>query len=195
MLRHSNTSAARLAGRTPPGGLIARMRGWLAFSAALAIGRIASGQTSVPASQKRSIPPAAPAGRVEPRDQQQFLGDDADKRDGNIVLFRQGGRRRLTQLADQLRSSLDLQAFEGCGTGDHDPVLLRLIAGPTPRLWIDSTAHVEFREEQSSYRVVLGEALITRISLETPDFEEVRQFVWQYLLATRGDDSPIGDRA
>jgi hypothetical protein len=172
------------------------MRGWLAFSAALAIGRIASSPTSVPASQKRSI---RPAGHAEPRNQiaptQQLLGNDIDKRDGNIVLFRQGGRKRLAQLADQLRSSLDLQAFEGCGAGDHDPILLRLIAGSTPRLWIDSTAHVEFREEQSSYRVVLGEALITRITLETPDFEEVRQFVWQYLLATRSYDSPIGDRA
>jgi len=138
------------------GGLLARCRAWLAGAAL----NTADPMTSRDASQKRSgsVPEV-----------------------GTVVPFPLNGRGVLLQLARELGD-----AAEASVTDVDDPVLLTLARGDHQRLLIDSTAYMEIGEEPLPYRVVLGDAFTTRITLETADVAEARAFISQYLLLTRG---------
>lgn len=115
------------------------------------------------------------------------------KREDNVVDFPVANRNVLVRLAHELGACIDDSAAL-CPDDDNDPVLLLLTTGSAPRLWVDSTSHVEVCEASSVFRVVLGENLDTRVSLETREFDRVKQFIWEYLLATHGRDVEVGER-
>lgn len=75
---------------------------------------------------------------------------------------------------------------------DHSPCLFSVSDGPRPRLWIDGVSFVSLIDGGLPYRVVLGEAQIKRVILETPDLAEVTDFVSQYLILTGIDFEPCG---
>ncbi len=98
-----------------------------------------------------------------------------------VVPFPLNGRGVLLKLARELGDAAE------AGVADvDDPVLLTLARGDNQRLLIDSTAYMEIGQEPLPYRVVLGDAFTTRITLETADVTEARGFISQYLLLTRG---------
>ena len=107
-------------------------------------------------------------------------GDNA-----NVVEFPAGGRNALARLAHELGAALDDHVGGHAELKGEDRMLLTLTTTSTPRLWIDSTAHVEHFEGLQQFRVVLGEHLDARISLETRHYEKAKQFAWEYLLATQ----------
>jgi hypothetical protein len=111
-------------------------------------------------------------------------GPVARARGGNIVDFPSGNRNALAELAHDLAESLDSVEHGYRDIESQDRILLVLTKGLSPRLWIDSTAHVELCDGEGLFRVVLGESLDTRVSLETTQYDKVRQFVWDYLLAS-----------
>lgn len=94
-----------------------------------------------------------------------------------------------------LRLVRDLEYAGTAASYGDDPVLLKLAAGPEQRLLIDSTAYVDVRPDPLSYRVVLGDRLTTRITLETTDYAEARSFIAQYLVLTRERTSMTGGAA
>ena len=114
------------------------------------------------------------------------------RREDNVVDFPGPNRNVLVRLAHELGARIDDSAAL-CSDEEGDPVLLLLTTGSAPRLWVDSTSHVEVCEVRSIFRVVLGENLDTRVSLETGEFDRVKQFIWEYLLATRGRDVEVGE--
>lgn len=75
---------------------------------------------------------------------------------------------------------------------DNGPCLFSVSDGPRPRLWIDGVSFVSLTDGGLPYRVVLGEAQIKRVTLETPDLAEVTDFVAQYLILTGIDFEPCG---
>ncbi|RTL72996.1 MAG: hypothetical protein EKK41_01805 [Hyphomicrobiales bacterium] len=75
---------------------------------------------------------------------------------------------------------------------DNGPCLFSVSDGPHPRLWIDGVSFVSLTDGGLPYRVVLGEAQIKRVILETPDLAEVTDFVAQYLILTGIDFEPCG---
>ena len=115
------------------------------------------------------------------------------RRQDNVVDFPGLNRNVLVRLAHELSALVDDSAAL-CADDEGDPVLLLLTTGSDPRLWVDSTSHVAVCEVRSVFRVVLGENLDTRVSLETGEFDRVKQFIWEYLLATRGRDVEVGAR-
>lgn len=172
------------------GGLIARFRDW--FSAPGAIGSADTSRGSVGNGVGPSAPEAQAHGAAsvvarlssissEPRRSFGTSVADCDTEGGRVVPLPLNGRRLLAQLSQQLSKRF------GSSESLDDPLLLTLTTGAQPRLWIDSTAHVDVRDAQFPYRVVLGDALATRVILETSDFAEVTDFVGLYLLLTRGE--------
>ncbi|MGO4683759.1 hypothetical protein [Hyphomicrobium sp. 2TAF46] len=135
---------------------MARCRAWLAGAALNTVDRMASRD----ASQKRSagVPQLA-----------------------TVVPFPLNGRGVLLQLARELGHAAVADVDDA-----DDPVLLTLARGDRQRLLIDSTAYMEIGQEPLPYRVVLGDAFTTRITLETANVSEARAFISQYLLLTRG---------
>ncbi|WP_072389353.1 hypothetical protein [Hyphomicrobium sp. CS1BSMeth3] len=95
----------------------------------------------------------------------------------HILQFPLLPRDRLMWLARDLQQRI---------RNDQDPMLLMLGPAPLQRLHIDSTAYVDITTGCLAYRVVLGDRLSSRITLETSDFGEAHSFVTQYLLLTRG---------
>lgn len=185
MLRYAGTDAGLRTRGVAIGSLIARMREWLApklQAGDRGIGAVADEVASDACVVARI---GAPKGAFEPLHPN--ASRSSTEREGEVVRFPLDDRRLLARLAQELRSD-----FAGEDEADSDPVLLTLAAGVPVRLLIDSTSHVDVRGEHPKYRVVLGDALSTRITLETPDFDEVRLFVSQYLLVTRGHSNPAG---
>jgi hypothetical protein len=129
----------------------------------------------------RQLPPPA----TQPAGKQMRAGSgDARARADNVVDFPLGNRNTLAELAHDLAGSIDSVEHGYRDLESQDRILLVLTTGLSPRLWIDSTAHVELCDGEGLFRVVLGETLDTRVSLETTQYEKVRQFVWDYLLAS-----------
>jgi hypothetical protein len=184
MFRHAGANAAHSTRPFAAGRLIARMRDWFAASTPLASagGRVPA--PYAPRAVESVVQLAARSAKPRPEIAQPADASDVSRqmnrgRDGTVVLLPLNGRRLLAQLAQDLRADFDTAAE------DDDPLHFTLTPGPEQRLWIDSTAHVDVRDDLLPYRVVLGDALTTRIILETSDFAEVRKFVCQYLLLTR----------
>ena len=184
MFRHAGTNAAHSRRPFAAGQLIARMRDWFAASTPLASAGAGVPAPHVPGALESVVRLAGRSAKPRSEIAQQAGASDVSRqmdrgRDRTVVLLPLNGRRLLAQLAQELRADLDTAAE------DDDPLLFTLTQGPEQRLWIDSTAHVDVRDDQLPYRVVLGDVLTTRIILETSDFAEVRKFVCQYLLLTR----------
>ncbi len=115
---------------------------------------------------------------------------DAITQSDNVVAFPFGGRNALWRLANELNASV---TTNGMGNRGHaDPILLAVTYGSFPRLIIDSTSHVETSEGHSLFRVVLGSDGDARVSLETCNYDKVKQFVWEYLQATRVPGPKVG---
>lgn len=147
------------------GRLFARLRAWLAGAVHIA--------------GERAAPEVQTAGSMI----------DLTRR-AAVVPFPLSGRGVLLQLARDLDRTAGMAAADG-----EDPVLLTVESGPNQRLIIDSTAYVDVRKDPLPYRVVLGDDLATRITLETADVAEARSFISQYLMLTRGRTMIAGDVA
>ncbi len=120
------------------------------------------------------------------------LSRDVIARSDNVVAFPLGNRTALARLASELNARV-VATQSGFDTrGQADPILLAVTAGYSPRLVIDSTSHVEHAEDRSLFRVVLGGESDARVSLETSNYDKVKQFVWEYLQATRVPDPKAG---
>lgn len=144
------------------GGLLARLRTWLA-----GVPLVAAPCSGSETAGKVATPVGAPGAAVLP--------------------FPMTGRGLLLRLAQDLGHLVGKDDAEA-----GDPVLLALAPGSQQRLTIDSTAYVDVREGILPYRVVLGDEFATRITLETTDVAEVHSFISQYLLLTRGRAQVVG---
>lgn len=91
-----------------------------------------------------------------------------------VIPFPLPARAQLLKLAHEL------------GAGKNDAEGIIPLAGLQHRLHIDSTAYVDVGNDRLPFRIVLGEGLSTRITVETADFAEARSFIAQYLMLTRG---------
>lgn len=182
MLRRADAIAPQRTRRSGEAGLVARMRDW--FVASFLRGRLAAIAVRQPADVVAiaALRPAFGSGHGNhslATGHRPFMPAEANH--GAVVRLPLDERRRLVQLVRELRS-----AFEHQDPDHEDPLLCTLSAGARPRLQIDSTCHVDVRNDQPGYRVVLGEVHSTRIILETTEFDEASQFICQYLHLTRG---------
>jgi hypothetical protein len=157
---------ARQDGIGSPGsdtGFKARMRGWFSLIGAWAR---AEGSSSI----SSSVQPENDAGAT-----------------AEIIPFPASGVAKLARLADGLR-----QHLSDLGISDYEPLLLKIESGSAPRLLIDSTSHVEIQNGVKTYRVVLSDVFSTRLTLETGDASNARQFVCHYIIARQADAGARG---
>lgn len=168
------------------GSLVARMREWLAprlflsAPARLPDMAIANSGTANATTALRSLGEIRVDAGFRP----------FSPREAEILNFPLDDRSLLARLARELR--LD---FSEADEDEHDPLLLTFANGMPLRLMIDSTSYVDVRGGTQKFRVVLGDQLSTRVTLETGDFDEVRQFVGQYLHVTRARRNAPGGTA
>ncbi len=119
---------------------------------------------------------------------------DAVGRAGNVVDFPLGNRNVLARLANELNASAVATTTERNDGNQAAGALHVITLGSVPRLVIDSTSHVEHAEGQSLFRVTLGCRSDARVSLETSNYDKVKQFVCDYLEATRVPGPKAGAR-
>jgi hypothetical protein len=97
---------------------------------------------------------------------------------GSVVAFPLNAQARLNQLAQEIK-----ECFADLGVDDHSPVMLRVIGGAEPQLWIDSGSYVQFRGERGGYHIVLDDAFDMRMTFETAKIEDVSHMVRAYIVA------------
>ncbi|MDQ8728090.1 hypothetical protein [Bradyrhizobium sp. LHD-71] len=155
---------------TPIGGLVQRLRVWIAALRPGVILPEPDMSAAIRMDDRRSHAncPAAVA--------RAGSGDRLAK-GAEIVAFPRVEQARLIGLARDLKQRL----------GDREPLQLCIEGGATPRLWIDSTAYVEFRGAQIGYRAVLDSVFETRLTMETLDFDSISDFVRYYVMARLTD--------
>ncbi len=114
--------------------------------------------------------------KVIQRDPEQNLDRDMDGMlQAAILPFPIHSEALLVKLADVLRSRIADRSPE------RNPLLLLISRGPASRLWIDRTAHVEFRGDRSTYHFAVEADLETTVTLETTDFDTLVRFVLEYV--------------
>lgn len=138
---------------TVGGGLLLRMRAWLAAVRTAGV---------VHASER--------GGGVS------VVGDDGKPPCVAVVLpFPIRGEALLVRLADLLRSRV-----ANYSAGRH-AFLLTMSRAPRSCLVIDRASYVEFHAGRSMYHVVVEAASETTVTLDTTDFDTLVQFVVQYI--------------
>lgn len=168
------------AGAASGGGVMLRMRSWIA-------GFAACGDDRARCENECELAPTFKAGRVPRLDSNSgalaghagaMLKQNIAVAHGAVVPFPRSSHTKLVQLAQNLK-----QQFISLGLTDFDPFVLRVEPGAHPRLWVDGTAYVEFTGVEGGYRVVLENAFENRITLETNDFDSITAFVGHYITA------------
>jgi hypothetical protein len=85
------------------------------------------------------------------------------------------GEALLVKLAEMLRARIPERSLQG------NSLLLSVSRAPGSRLSIDHSAYVEFYSNPSIYHVVVEAAADTTVTLNTPDFDTLVEFVVQYV--------------
>ncbi len=156
------------------GGLYMRMRSWLSAAGPVtrqcAKALLFAEQASASAEVSRS----ADATRSTERAAKSMCG--------TVIAFPLRAQARLNQLAQELK-----QFFLDLGVDDYRPLMLRVVGGVEPQMWIDSASYVQFRGEQGGYHVVFDDAFETRLTFETTEIEDVSRMVRAYIVARLAD--------
>jgi hypothetical protein len=124
-----------------------------------------------------SAPAQLNQGRSEGRGTTQPLDPKDFAEPGVVLLFPIRGEALLVKLAHVLRNRIVDRA------PGYDPLLLTVSRCPHSRLLIDRSAYADFERDRGCYRAVVESSPGTRVTLETPDFDTLVDFILQYVAA------------
>lgn len=92
-----------------------------------------------------------------------------------VVELQDTERARLDMLADELKD-----VFKEIPQ-DDDQFSLQIIAGSTPRLWIDATSHVAVGGDRKTYRFLKDTRLGRIVILETANIDDMADCLTEYI--------------
>ena len=92
-----------------------------------------------------------------------------------VVELQDTERARLDMLADELKD-----VFKEIPQ-DDDQFSLQILAGSTPRLWIDSTSHVAVGGDRRTYRFLKDTRLGRVVILETANIDDMADCLTEYI--------------
>ncbi|MEP1932602.1 MAG: hypothetical protein ABJN98_20580 [Roseibium sp.] len=92
-----------------------------------------------------------------------------------VVELQETERARLDMLADELKD-----VFREIPE-DDDQFSLQIIAGSTPRLWIDATSHVVVGGDRKTYRFLKDTRLGRVVILETANIDDMADCLTEYI--------------
>lgn len=92
-----------------------------------------------------------------------------------VVELQDTERARLDMLADELKD-----VFREIPE-DDDQFSLQIIAGSTPRLWIDATSHVAVGGDRKTYRFLKDTRLGRVVILETANIDDMADCLTEYI--------------
>ncbi|QDG76425.1 hypothetical protein [Labrenzia sp. PHM005] len=92
-----------------------------------------------------------------------------------VVELQDTERARLDMLADELKD-----VFREIPE-DDDQFSLQIIAGSTPRLWIDATSHVAVAGDRRTYRFLKDTRLGRVVILETANIDDMADCLTEYI--------------
>ncbi len=92
-----------------------------------------------------------------------------------VVELQDTERARLDMLADELKD-----VFKEI-PADDDQFSLQIIAGSTPRLWIDATSHVAIGGDRRTYRFLKDTRLGRVVILETANIDDMADCLTEYI--------------
>lgn len=92
-----------------------------------------------------------------------------------VVELQDTERARLDMLADELKD-----VFKEIPS-DDDQFSLQIIAGSTPRLWIDATSHVTVGGDKRTYRFLKDTRLGRVVILETASIDDMADCLTEYI--------------
>jgi hypothetical protein len=92
-----------------------------------------------------------------------------------VVELQDTERARLDMLADELKD-----VFKEIPE-DDDQFSLQIIAGSTPRLWIDATSHVAVGGDRRTYRFLKDTRLGRVVILETANIDDMADCLTEYI--------------
>lgn len=152
------------------GGLCMRMLSWLSAAGPATKQRakalLSAERTSASADLSRST------------DQMRSVERAPKATRGVLIAFPPRAQALLNQLALEIK-----KFFLDLGVDNYHPLMLRVVGGTEPQMWIDSASYVQFRGQQGGYRVVFDDAFDTRMTFETTEIEDVSQMVRAYIVA------------
>lgn len=92
-----------------------------------------------------------------------------------VVELQDTERARLDMLADEMKD-----VFKEIPE-DDDQFTLQIVAGSTPRFWIDVTSHVVIAGDRKTYRFVKDTRLGRVVILETADIDDMADCLTEYI--------------
>ncbi|WP_428650760.1 hypothetical protein [Roseibium sp.] len=92
-----------------------------------------------------------------------------------VVELQETERARLDMLADELKD-----VFKEI-PDDDDQFSLQIVAGSTPRLWIDATSHVAVGGDRRTYRFLKDTRLGRVVILETASIDDMADCLTEYI--------------
>ncbi|WP_346891429.1 hypothetical protein [uncultured Roseibium sp.] len=92
-----------------------------------------------------------------------------------VVELQDSERARLEMLADEMKD-----VFKEIPE-DDDQFTLQIVAGSTPRFWIDVTGHVVMAGDQRTYRFVKDTRLGRVVILETAEVDDMADCLTEYI--------------
>lgn len=98
--------------------------------------------------------------------------------DGKIVHFPGSDQASLRKLAADMRAR-----FASLGVDDFSPFILEVDHANSSRFLIDPVAHVEAKDSQPGFRIMIDDEMFGYMTVETEDFESIHTLVCHYVLA------------
>ncbi|MBO6757382.1 MAG: hypothetical protein JJ902_13715 [Roseibium sp.] len=92
-----------------------------------------------------------------------------------VVELQDTERARLEMLADELKD-----VFKEI-PDDDDQFTLQIVAGSTPRFWVDVTSHIVVGGDRQTYRFLKDTRLGRVVILETPVLDDMADCVTEYI--------------